>query len=77
MKNLHTVGKILAIIFSLVFAGLLYPTIVDTHGTLKSLLFTGLGVVVIWVAYFLLGSLFGHLYEEGRKDGEENNTDFV
>jgi len=77
MANLHIIGKVLATVFSVTFAVLLFPTIVGHYGVAKSLMFTMLGVGFIWLVYFLLGSLFKNLYEHGRKEGEEDNTDFV
>lgn len=77
MKHLHIVGKVLAAVFSVLFAVLLFPEIVGIYGIPKSLFFTMLGVGFIWLLYFLLGSLFNRLYQEGKKEGANNNTDFV
>lgn len=78
MKNLHLIGRVLATVFSVTFAGLLFPTIVGTYGVARSLGLVLLGVAVIWLFYFALGSLFGHLYQEGKKDGiDSSNSDFV
>jgi hypothetical protein len=77
VSHLHIVGRTLAIAFSILFAVLLFPAIVDQHGVFKSLVYTGLGIAVIWVAYFLLGNLFKHLYKGGHKKGQEDNSDFV
>jgi hypothetical protein len=68
MNNLHRIGRILAIVFSVTFAALLFPTIVGVHGVLKSLGFVAMGVTVIWLAYFGLGALFGHINDEGKKE---------
>ena len=75
--NLQIAGRILATIFSLTFAVLLFPSIVGVHGVFKSSIFTMLGVGFIWFLYFMLGSLFTHIHEEGKKEGRDNNTDFV
>jgi hypothetical protein len=78
MHPIHRVATILAVVFSVTFALLLYPAIVGDYGVLQSVAFVLLGVAVIWAAYFGLGSLFGHLYQEGRKEGrEDSNSDFV
>ena len=77
MANIHYIAMILATVFSVVFAVLFFPSIVGLHGVAKSSVFTMLGVGFIWMIYFLLGSLFKHIYEQGRNEGEENNTDFV
>jgi hypothetical protein len=77
VNNLNNTGRILAALFSVVFAVLLYPSIVDEHGVFLSLVYTLLGVVVIWLVYFLLGSLFRHLYDAGVQQGRDDNSDFV
>ena len=74
MHPLHLAGRILATVFSITFAVLLFPTILDDHGYLTSSLAVLAGVGFIWLAYFGLGQLFGHLYEQGRKD---ESDDFV
>lgn len=75
MKKFHLIARTVAIVLSVVFALLLFPTIVGIHGGLKSAAYTLLGIAVIWVFYFGLGALFSSLYEEGKKDGD--NADFV
>ncbi len=77
MANLHHIGKSLTTIFSVMFALLLFPTIVGDQGTSRALMFAALGVGVIWFVYFFLGTLFRHIHEQGRREGEEDNTDFV
>ena len=63
---------------SIFFAVMLFVTIVDDHGVAKSLLFVAMGVAVIWFFYyFLLGSVFRHFYEKGKKEAKENDSDFV
>lgn len=77
MKNFRMIATILAVVFSLTFAFLLFPEIVGIHGVFKSTLFVGLGVGCIWILYFLLGILFGHIYAAGKEDTHENDTDFI
>lgn len=77
MSNLRSIATILATIFSVTFAVLLFPEIVGHHGALRAAAFVLLGVGVIWLFYFTLGRLFGHIYAEGKRDAEENDTDFV
>ena len=77
MNNLHQIGRLLATVFSVVFAVLLYPSIVEVQGVFRSGVYTLLGVGFIWLVYFLLGSLFKHLYDEGLKEGRDDNSDFV
>lgn len=77
MKHFRKFATIFAVILSVTFAVLLFPEIVGVHGVLKSTAIVGLGVAVIWTFYFLLGHLFGHIYEAGKEEASENNSDFV
>jgi hypothetical protein len=77
MKYFRTFATILAVVFSVVFALLLYPEIVGQQGVLKSTVAVGLGVACIWLFYFMLGRLFSSIYAAGREDEKENNTDFI
>ncbi len=65
-----TVFKVLTVLLSIIFAGLLFPNIIDRHGLWMSLLYTGLGVGVIWLAYFGIGQFLGWLFS---KELEERN----
>lgn len=65
-----TVFTVLTALLSIVFAGLFFPTIIDRHGLWMSLLFTALGVGVIWLAYFGIGQLFKWVVS---KELEERN----
>ncbi len=51
----ETFFKGLATFLSLVFAGLLLPTIIPIHGLVLSLVYTGLGVGFIWFAFYGIG----------------------
>jgi hypothetical protein len=77
MKNFRFIATIVAVIFSVTFAVLLFPEVVGVYGVLKATLITGLGVGFIWLFYFLLGRLFGSIYTAGKEDAQENNTDFI
>lgn len=78
MSNLRPIATVLATIFSITFALLLFPEIVDDHGALRASAVVLLGVGVIWLLYFTLGHLFGRIYDQGKRDSEESsNTDFV
>ena len=77
MKSLRTGGAILAVVFSVIFAGLLFPEIVGTHGVPKAVFFVGLGVSLIWLFWFGLGCLLGHVYAAGQQDERDNETDFI
>jgi len=68
MAALHKTMKSLAILFSVIFAGLLLPEIVGRHGLVPAAGYTILGVAVIWIAYFGLGSLFRFIYEQGVRE---------
>jgi hypothetical protein len=50
-----TVTSLLCVVFAI----LLYPAIVHRYGVLMSLLFTGLGVIFIWMVYFVRAWVFG------------------
>jgi hypothetical protein len=59
-------------VLSAVFAILLYPAIVDTHGAAMSVFYVALGVTAIWgIYYFLWGAVWRHFYERGRKEERE------
>jgi hypothetical protein len=77
MKNFRVIATTLAVVFSITFAFLLFPEIVGVHGVAKSAFFVGLGVVCIWLFYFMLGRLFSHIYDAGKEEASENNTDFI
>ena len=47
--------KIWTVFLSVTFALLLFPNIVNRQGVVMSLFYTGLGVGVIWLAYFGIG----------------------
>ena len=51
------VFKVWTALLSITFAGLLFPNIVGQYGLWISLLFTCLGVGVIWLVYFGIGQL--------------------
>lgn len=78
MKDFKRGYRLVVFFISCLFAVLLFVAIVDIHGVAKSLFFVGLGVAVIWIIYyFFLGSVFQHFYNRGKKEGEENNSDFI
>lgn len=78
MKDLKAYRMVVFVV-SMLFAILLFGAIRDEQGVLKSVSFVGLGVAVIWFFYYLvLGSVFRHFHEQGRKEKEEeDNADFV
>ena len=59
--------KILVALLSVVFAVLLFPAIVDQHGFWMSLLYTTMGICVIWLAYFGIGKLIDWIVNEELK----------
>ena len=65
-----TVFKVWTVLLSIIFAGLLFPNIIDQHGLWMSLLYTALGVGVIWLAYFGIGQLLQWVVS---KELEERN----
>ncbi len=60
--------KIWTAILSIVFAGLLFPNIVDIHGPFLSLVYTGLGVGFIWLLYFGIGQFIQWAVSEELKN---------
>jgi len=65
---------VIPIICSIVFAVLLFPSIVDRHGFVKSLYFTQLGVAVIWVMFFLWSWLINSIVEDEIKKRMANKN---
>ncbi len=65
---------VIPIICSIIFAVLLFPSIVDRHGFVKSLYFTQLGVVVIWVMFFLLSWFINSIVEDEIKKRMANKN---
>ena len=51
------VFKVWTVLLSITFAGMLFPNIINRYGLFISLVFTVLGVGVIWLAYFGIGQL--------------------
>lgn len=58
MDHLYESGRILATTFSGIFGLLFFVGTVGTYGVPASILFTLIGISVIWGIYFLLGNLF-------------------
>jgi hypothetical protein len=58
MDHLYESGKILATTFSGIFSLLFFVETVGTYGVPASLLFTLIGVSIIWGIYSLLGNLY-------------------
>jgi hypothetical protein len=78
MKDSKHTYRIVITFISALFAILLFTTIKDDHGVLKSVMFVCLGVATIWFfSYVVLGSVFRHFYEKGKEEGKEDNSDFV
>jgi prolipoprotein diacylglyceryltransferase len=68
MNSLQRTGKILATLFSIVFALLLLTEIVGAYSFVKSAALVLSGVGAIWAVYFLLGGLFRFIYVEGLRE---------
>lgn len=77
MHAFHRAATIVTAVLSATFALLLYVTIVEDYGAVLSVGIILLGVAVIWAAYFGLGALFGYMHEQGRREGRDDNSDFV
>jgi hypothetical protein len=68
MHYLKNKFVLIPIICSTVFAVMLFPSIINRHGVARSLLFTLLGIVVIWVFFLLWSWLINSIVEsEVRK----------
>lgn len=81
MARPATIFKVWTILLSIVFGVLLFPNIVDKHGFWLSLLFTALGIGVIWLMYFAIGQFMNWVVSEEqkrrnliRKQNEHNKT---
>ena len=71
-----TIFKGLASVLSIVFAGLLIPTIIGRYGLLMSMMYAGLGVGFIWLAFFGIGQFVTWAVEEelkNRAQQQKNN----
>jgi hypothetical protein len=55
----HPFWVTITCVLCLVFAVLFLPTILDKYGVLKSVIFTGAGVIFIWITYFVRAWVFG------------------
>lgn len=70
MQKLRIAGVALAAIFSIVLA---VGMVVGTHeklGVLNAIFYAIIGVVFIWLLYFLWGRLLEHAYLLGQKDAQ-------
>lgn len=70
MKNLIDPFWIgVTVFFSVLFAILLPISIIEKHGTAKTIGFTVLGIIFIWVTYFIRAYFFSD-----KKENEENKS---
>ena len=61
MKKLYDPFWIgVTIVFSVIFIILLPISIIEKHGTVKTIVFTLIGVVFIWVTYFVRAYFFSN-----------------
>lgn len=75
MKGFKRTYAMVTLVISTFFAVMLYLSIVDVHGALKSLFFVALGVAAIWgIYYFFLGSVFRFFYEKGKREGRGDKS---
>jgi hypothetical protein len=63
------------ITLSVLFAVLLFPSIIGIHGVAKSLGFTLLGVYVIWIMFFLWSWVISSIVEDEirRRTADKNH----
>jgi hypothetical protein len=67
--------KVWTAVLSLTFALLLFPAIVGRHGVVMALLYTGLGVGLIWLLYFGIGRFFEWAISEKLKRRSRNGRE--
>jgi len=69
MKNLIDPFWIrVTVILSIFFAIMLPVSIIEKHGTAKTIVFTVLGIIFIWVTYFVRAYFFS---DEKEKDNNK------
>jgi purine-cytosine permease-like protein len=70
MKNLIDPFWIGVTVFLSVLLAILLPiSIIEKHGTAKTIVFTVLGIIFIWVTYFIRAYFFSD-----KKESEENKS---
>jgi len=57
----------ITIILCVVFVVLFFPVAAERVGTLKSILFTLIGIAVIWIVYYLRASIFSKICSKNDK----------
>ena len=63
----HGPWLILPILLSAIFAVLFYPVVQERYESLYSILFTFVGVCMIWITYFIRANIFTHLFADKIK----------
>lgn len=61
------------ILLCVLFAVLFYPVVHGPYGVGLSLLFTAIGVAVIWGVYLIRAAVFSRLFQE-KNDAMNNST---
>jgi hypothetical protein len=70
-KYLNKTWIIITIILSAVFAVLFYPVAAERVGTLKALVFTMIGLLVIWLVYLIRAHIFSKILSKRNKKGQK------
>jgi hypothetical protein len=63
----HKIFKLWVTLLSIVLAALLFPNIIDKHGVWMSIVYTAMGISVIWLAYFGIGRFINCIVNEEIK----------
>jgi len=74
MRRLQKAATAWTTFLCLTFAVLLFPTILDDRGFVPALLFTGLGVIVIVVIYFAVGSFVSAAASEELENRQDRES---
>lgn len=61
---------IITVIISVVFGVLFYPAVVGEHGELKTILYTALGILVIWIVYFIRAYIFSNIFNNRKSEND-------
>jgi hypothetical protein len=73
MTRPHKAATIWTTLLSGTFVVLLFPVLLSDRGFLPALLFTALGVGVIWTIYFAVGGYLSWVAGEAAKEREKKH----
>ncbi len=61
-KHLLTPWVLLPIVLSVIFALLFFPIVRKSHELTAALLYTAIGIFIIWGSYFVRAYIFGRIF---------------